>query len=152
MTGFVSYTIDAEGAIEDLRLAQRQVRLFAQKGLRKGVKDIAVPRARSIAPHKSGDLASSIRSSITGLTGYLESRDPKAGLIEFGGTRRDVINPKSKKAVTPAGGVAVRRVKSPRTYKGQHKMLRAAEQSADEIADVTERAILDAFAAYFEID
>lgn len=151
MTGFVGYTVDATGAIQDLRLAQKKVSLYAQKGLRKGIKDIAVPRARADAPHKHGVLAGSMRGAIRGLTGYIQSSDPKAALIEFGGTRTDHINPVSKKAVTPAPGVAVAYVKTPRTYQGQHTMQQAADESAAAIADITEQAVIQAFAAYFEI-
>lgn len=148
----VSYRIEAEGAIQDLRYAQRKVSLHAQKGLRRGVRDIAVPRARSTAPHQTGKYAAQMRPAVKGLTGFIENRDPRAGLLEFGGVRRDHINPGfGKQAVTPAPGVAVRYVKTPRRYKGQHSIQQAAEASATEIGEITRDAIVEAFATYFPV-
>lgn len=146
---FFQYSVHAEGAIDDLKLAQKNVRLYAQRGLRKGIKDIAVPRAKEMVPHHSGKLAATMKASVTGLTGYLQSNSPYAGLIEFGGVRRDHIDPVVKRAVTPAPGVAVAYVSTPRTYVGKHRMLAAAQASVAEIAAITEQAVLQAFAEYF---
>jgi hypothetical protein len=148
---FISITIEAEGAIADLRAASRSSTRYAQKGLRKGIKDIAVPRARATVAHKKGTLAGSIKSSVRGLTGYVVSSLPYAGLIEFGGVRKDAIQPNSKRAVTPAFGVAVAQVTTPRSYRGEHRMQAAATASAAAIADITEQAVLEAFAIYFPV-
>lgn len=150
MTSFVSYTVDAQGPIQDLRYATKKVSLYAQKGLRRGVKDIAVPRARALAPHKGGSYAASMRGAVAGLTGYIVSKDPRAGLLNFGGTRHDVVRPRSARALrTPQGPRAA--LRGPRTYHGTHSMERAAVASASAIAEITQDAVTEAFAAYFEV-
>lgn len=150
MTGFVSYRIEAEGAIADLRAASRKSRQYAQKGLRRGIKDIAVPRARETAPHNTGKYASSMKGAVAGLTGYIVSKDARAGLLEFGGTRRDVIRPHAAQALnTPQGPRAI--VRGPRHYRASHSMVKAAEASAAQIADITGDAVLEAFAIYFPV-
>lgn len=151
MSGFVSYRIEAQGTIADLRAAAAQSRRYAQKGLRRGIKDIAVPRAREFAPHGStGKYESSMKGAVAGLTGFIVSKDPRAGLFEFGGTRRDVIVPHAAQALsTPQGPRAA--VRGPRVYHATHSMRRAAVASAKQIADLTGDAVLEAFALYFPV-
>lgn len=151
MSGFVSYRIEAEGAIQDLRAAAGKSRSQAQKGLRRGIKDIAVPRARARAPHQTGRYASSMKGAVAGLTGFIVSSDVRAGLLEFGGTRRDVIHAKPDHALSIPRLGFFAAVKGPRTYKATHSMRRAAVASESEIANITRDAVVEAFAVYFPV-
>lgn len=124
--------VDDNGVARGLAQSVSIVRREANRELREGVKRITLPTAQRLSPRKTGRLASRIRAGAAGNRGYIENKIPYAGLIEFGGTRRDVIRPRHGQALsTPAGAFA--RVSGPRVYRGQHKMQRAIDLSADEV-------------------
>lgn len=137
--------VQDNGVLAGLQASKRIVTREANRELRETVKAVTLPTAQRISPRKTGRLASKIRAGAAGNRGYIQNTTPYAGLIEFGGTRRDVIRPRNKQALS-FGGRAAAEVSTPRTYKGQHKMQKAIEFTADEVLDAQLDAVARAIA------
>jgi hypothetical protein len=69
------------------------------------------------------------------------ARRQVVGLLEFGGTVRAEILPKKRKALMLGPGQFVARVTTPRHYKGQHFMGKAAEDRAQAMAEEVGRKL-----------
>lgn len=125
--------VSDNGVAAGLQASKRIVTKEANRELREVVRRVTLPTARSIAPHKTGHLAGKMRAGAAGNRAYIENKSPYAGLIEFGGTRHDIIRPTKKKAlVTPFGVFAS---VHGGTYTGQHKMQRAIDLTGGEVLD-----------------
>lgn len=139
--------VSDNGVAAGLQASKRTVQIEANRELKKLVNSVVLPTSRRIAPRQSGALASKMRAGAAGNRGYIENKSPYAGIIEYGGTRRDVIRPRNGRALS-FGGRAAAYVATPRTYQAQHKMQEAIEESGDEVLagqlDVVARAVANA--------
>lgn len=87
-------TAAAEGAVQveglnDLRKALKTTDAELATELRlvlKGAAEIVAVRARSLAPHRSGALAASIKAGTSGSSALVRSNLPYANVIHWGGT------------------------------------------------------------------
>ena len=128
--------IDDKGALAGLRRGRAQINTAARRGLREAVKAETLPIARELAPRKSGRFAASIRAGAISRGAFIQSRDPRAGLLEYGGTRRDTIRPHAGHRALSIPGVGARgAVHTPRHYKGRHAMSIAADRTAGAVAN-----------------
>ena len=145
----ISYRVDDKAVRAALRDAVKKSGPEIRDGLR-GVADrVAVPKVRRLAP---GSLAGTIHGHATTRSAFVQTRDPRAGLLNFGGTRRDVLKPTGgRKALRLPWGFRAK-VKTPRRYKGQHFMERGVQASIGDAIPLLEDAVFDAFRrAGFEV-
>ena len=93
-----------------------------------------MPYVRRAAPVKTGALRRSLILRATTRGGYITTTltkkqgRRKVGLLEYGGTRRDVIRPRTKKALLLPGGVIRANVPTARTYRAQRFIRGTLEQ------------------------
>lgn len=165
----VAIVFDDKPAQDAMRQIRKTLNHDTRRALGQAAERIALPAAKAKTPRRSGTLAASLvaRSSTrnayltTSLTRKQGSR--RLGLLEFGGTRRDVIVPKRAKALRlPDGGFVARVGASKgavrsllgmatkgRKYRAQAFMYRAVESNrgevteylADKLAEAAQRAI-----------
>ena len=166
----VRIVLDDKPAKDAMRQIRKTLNSDTRRALGQAAERIALPAAKAGTPKRSGTLAASLvaRSSTrnayltTSLTRKQGSR--RLGLLEFGGTRRDVIVPRRAKALRLPDGGFVARVggSSPgtirrvfgmgargRKYRAQGFMYRAVESKrgevteylADKMAEAAQRAI-----------
>ena len=134
MTNAWRIRLVGDGLMRGLQQSKRVIVKEANRELRQVVRDVTLPTAKNIFPRRTGTIAGKMRAGAAGLRPFIENKHPAAGLLEFGGTRRDVIRPRAGGALrTPDGPRAS--VKGPRTYHGQHKMAKAIELTQDEMLD-----------------
>lgn len=134
MTQFIRIRLDDRALVAGLQQSKRTLVREANRELRDSVRLITLPTAKNIFQRKSGQIASKMRAGAAGNRAFIENKHPAAGLLEFGGTRTDIIRPRAGGALrTPAGPRAV--VKGPRTYHGKHRMAKAIELTSEELLD-----------------
>ena len=83
-------TVKIEG-LRELRRVLRQTDVESARALQRGLKDAAsvvATEAASRAPHRTGELARSIRPYAAGNKAGVRSRLPYAGVVHWGGTIR----------------------------------------------------------------
>jgi hypothetical protein len=134
-----------------LKAARRDIDAGVKEGLRRAAERHGLPRARLLSPSSRIDRA--LRAGATRRTAFVEVRTravPFAGLLEFGGTRRDVIEPRRGRAVaTPQGPRA--RVRNPRRYRGQRFMQRAVEQTLPAVLRDAEAALVTELEKHIDV-
>ena len=136
--------VDSKAVLAGLKAARSDLNKDVKAGLTEVAVTIGVPEVRKAAPNKSGKLAGSAKGGAIAQGAYVEVKTPYAGLLEFGGVRRDVIRPKKGKALTtPAGPRA--NVSGPRTYKAQHYMARAVAAALPKAKPLMEEAVIRPF-------
>jgi phage gpG-like protein len=112
--------------LRELRRDLRAISKDAPKDLNKAFKEVARPivaRAQSLAPRRSGRLASSIRAGTRGDRLFIRSPLPYAGVVHWGGT----IRPKG----------------APITFRRTEFITRAVAEKQDELIDRLGDAIED---------
>lgn len=141
----VEVHVDDRKVMAGLKGARREINQSVKAGLREAVEREALPVAKQLAP---GSIRSTLRAGATTRAAYLETKDPRAGLLEFGGTRTDVIEPKAgRRAVSTPYGPR-RRVKGPRRYKSQKFMQRTVERTRDDVMEHAKDKVLDTYEKY----
>ena len=84
----------------DLRAIDKKLPRELNKGLREGLEKTVVPRAKQLAPVRSGRLRESIRAGGGGSKLYVRSALPYAGAIHWGWPARNIRrNPFIEQAV-----------------------------------------------------
>lgn len=139
--------VDTRAAVAGLRAASRAADKQAVKGVRKAAKEVALPIARTAT---AGELPGRTTAGATRKGAYVGQKHPGAAIDEFGGTRRDVIRPVTKRAVmTPYGPRAL--VSGPRVYPKKLVLTKAAERARPLMERPVKDAVLDAYRPYFDI-
>jgi len=138
--------IDARG-VREARGAVREIRRQLEREARQiavgSAREIVLPRAQAAAPVKTGRLRRSLRVYRRRRnTLAIRTSVPYAGLVEFGGTRRDVIRPRRRKALAFGGGHPIARVKTPRRYRRRERIWRAVAGMRERFADELERRLV----------
>lgn len=152
----VTIRVDDDLTKKALRDARRKLRRDVRQIVTDAGDEIVKPEARRLAGRlrtKKAPIAGTLvvkpgSGNSAFLTSTLPMREHRAvGLLEFGGTRRDVIEPKgrsgAKAILTPRGPRA--RVAGPRVYTGRLFMTRAVKAKAGPLADAATQRVLAAF-------
>lgn len=149
----VRVRIETAAAQHALLAARKEINRGVKDGLAAIVEEVALPRARATAPVKSGRYRSHIRAKSTTTRAFLEVRTkdvPYAGLLNFGGTRRDIIRPKNAKALrTPMGPRAA--VKGPRRYKPSRHLEKVVEQTRAQVMEKAQEKVVAALSRHVEV-
>jgi hypothetical protein len=146
----VAYHIDVSGPKEALRAAERAARREMRAALREAGEDTVLPVARARA-WSVIDNRIVIRSSTR--AAWLTTSGPAkygriAGLMEFGGTVRTIVRPRTAQALsTPAGPRAA--VKRPRHYKPRGILQFAVRSRLGAYEDAVGDRIADRFTDEF---
>lgn len=104
-----------------MRAARRDLNQDVKQVMGEVGEDILLPAARRAVPARTGELRRSLIFRATTRGGYVTTRltrrqgSRRFGLLEFGGTRRDVIQPRKARAIR-FGGRYTARVTTPRVY------------------------------------
>lgn len=136
-----------EGALEQLRGAQRDLNRAVKAGLIAGAERSAVPSVRRTAPRRSGRMAGSIIAKATSRNAYLTSNlrgkeRARVGLLNFGGTVRGHIRPRGRRrALKLANGVFRAVITTPRHYRAQNFYDRGVQAVSNQIADDLSREV-----------
>lgn len=141
---------DAE-VMAGLKASRKEINQGIKQGLKQGAERYGLPTAIALAPGRR--IRSGLHAGATTRSAFLEvkTRDaPQAGILEFGGTRRDVLLPKSKQALSTPYGPRVS-VRGPRKYKAQRYLKRAVEASLMEVTQEAQRVIGEVFSRYVEV-
>jgi hypothetical protein len=149
----INVTIDAHRAEQAFRDARRDSRQRVKAGLKAAGENVALPEARRRAGALkiagvpiATTLTVRARSNDAVLTTRLRgSKARGVGLLEFGGTRTDVIKPKGKKALAFGGGHPVANVTTPRRYHAQRFLTGAVNAKRGEIRDAIQEEVMRAF-------
>lgn len=108
--------VDDDEVLEQLRASRSDLNARLKDTLRTVAEDVALPHARRTAPRKTGLYRSHLAVTATATTAFLGVRRkdvPYAGILNFGGTRRDPIMPRRERAAMRARNkVKIGRVKS----------------------------------------
>jgi hypothetical protein len=144
--------VDDARVMAGLKAASRDINQGVKEGLKRGAELHGLPTAKRLAPgHR---IRAALHAGATTRTAYLEVRSrevPFAGLLEFGGTRRDVLLPKSAKAMrTPYGPRAV--VRGPRHYRAQHYLRRAVQRSYAAVVREAQDTLVKLLARHLEME
>lgn len=134
---------DRETALA-LRSARRETNAGIREGLKRGVSLHGLPLAKRLSP--GGHVAQHLSAGATTRSAYLQLKVVRGdeALHEFGGVRRDIIEPRHGEAVmTPYG--PRRRVRRARRYRAQKFMQRAVAQTIDDVTEEATKAIADTF-------
>lgn len=139
--------VDDKAFQNGVTAARRDIRRREKQAtVRAGEKTI-LPKARAITPtFLKGTLA--VRADWHGgMLTVLGKRTLKraAGLLNFGGTRRDVLKPKQGEALV-VNGQPYKAIKGPRVYRAKHFMEKGVSAGIDEFGDAYKLELLDAFA------
>lgn len=165
----VRIRFDDRPAQDAMRQIRKTLNADTRRVLGTVARDIALPAAKRGTPKRSGTLAASLIAKSTTRNAYLSTSltrkqgSRRLGLLEFGGTRRDIITPKRAKAIRlPSGDFTARVGGSPgtarrllglgakgRRYRAQGFMYRAVtgvrpqvnEALAEGLAEAAQRAI-----------
>jgi len=95
--------------------------------------EVVLPAARRNAPVKTGWLRRNLMIGATTTRGFVQVKTRtrrergRVALLEFGGTRRDTIRPRTAGNVLRINGRFARYVRTVRRYEGQHFMERAVD-------------------------
>lgn len=125
-------TVDADVAdtVAALKASQKQMNRDFKEALQDAADMVALPAARSVAPHVIRQTlvakATTRRVYVTTLARD-DRRRAVFALTEFGGVIKAGVVPKNGRALRFADGRFFARVKGPRRYKGKHRMGRAIE-------------------------
>ena len=141
--------VDSRQALANLTAARKAAERESMKSIRAGVRAIAVPIARRRAPHHRGALSASVRAGVTTKGAYLREKTPYAGLIEFGGTRRDVV--KAKKPMPVGAGRYRMAVTKPRRYGASHALRDAAKEAMPAVVQRTQSDLIMVYSRYFRV-
>jgi hypothetical protein len=128
-----------------LRSARRETNAGIREGLKAGVSRHGLPLAKRLSP--GGHVAQHLSAGATTRSAYLQMRVIRGdeALHEFGGVRRDIIEPGEghQAVMTPAG--PRRRVKGARRYKARRFMQLAVLKTLDEVTEEAAKAIGEVF-------
>lgn len=129
------------GVAAAMKATRRDLNRDVRAAFREVGDSVLLPAAKAATPMVTGKLRRSIVFKPTTSGGYLTTSltrrqgAKRLGLLEFGGTRRDVIRPRSKKALRLRTGVVVAVVGVPRVgrrvgrvYKAQGFLQRARDE------------------------
>lgn len=123
------------------------MRRRVKDGLKVAAEDVALPAVKVGIPVKSGKLKSSLTARATQSRGYIRAgsaRVPYAGLLEFGGTVKEPIRPRAKKALL-VNGQPRANVKKPRKYKARKFLRGPIFKKQPQIRDAIEVNVMKAF-------
>lgn len=139
--------VNAAQAVEDLRLARKEIDPFIREGLKAAGERIVLPSAKILAGNlavtdKDGNkttIASTLevkaRARDAVLVSSLKGKLNRAvGLLEFGGDVMTDIYPKVKEALV-VNGQPVASVTTPRHYEGHGFLTGAVDSNIDAFAD-----------------
>lgn len=145
--------IETAAAQHALAGARKEINRGVKDGLAAIVDEVALPFAKASAPVKTGRYRSHIRAKSTATKAFLEVRKkdvPYAGLLNFGGTRRDVIRPKSGRALsTPAGPRGA--VRGARRYRASHHLEKVVERTRPQVMAKAQEKVVEALARHVEV-
>lgn len=130
----IRITVQNQETLAALRAARGDLNKSVRLGLVESAR-LAVSPAQGATNRKSGELAGGISPGATSRAAFLQVRGvPQAGLLNFGGTRRDTIRPHAARALSlPFGARAS--VSGPRTYAAKRFLERGVEQVASQIRE-----------------
>lgn len=142
----VRITVDSADVREQLKQARRLANKNVRDGIKRAVELSALPEAQLRAPSfvrlnvAAGSSAGRGFLTFKG-TGRLRKA---AALLNFGGTRRDVIRPKKAKALALPFGYRAS-VKGKRTYKAKGFMQAGAAAGLPEFSTIVMREVMRSF-------
>jgi len=165
----VAIVFEDKPAKDAMRQIRKTLNSDTRRALGQAAERIALPAAKAGTPKRSGTLAASLIARSSTRNAYLTTSlsrkegSRRLGLLEFGGTRRDVIVPKRAKALRlPDGGFVARVGAEPglvrrvfriggrgRKYRAQGFMYRSVKAvrpqvntfMVDKLAEAAQRAI-----------
>lgn len=135
------FVVEITADLRDEKAAEavvRQTRRELERELRRVAIGLAreqvLPRAQQAAPKRSGRLARSYRI-YRGKRNrlFVRSSVPYAAVVDYGGTLRDPIIPKKKRAVV-VNGQPVARVNTPRKFPRRERVQKAVERAREPFA------------------
>lgn len=136
-----------------MREARRDLNQDIKQAMGEVGEGILLPAARRAVPAKTGTLRRSLTFRATTRGGYVTTRltrrqgGRRFGLLEFGGTRKDVIEPRKARALR-FGGRFTARVTTPRVYPQTLHVTRASDQQQPRIIVALETRITDVLQAH----
>lgn len=139
-------TVDSAAVKQELKQARRIANKNVRDGIKRAIEEAVVPEAKRRAP---GFVRMNIGAGSQRGSGYLtfvgKGRLRKAGgLMNFGGTRKDVIRPKNGEAVlTPMGPRA--EVSGPRKYKGKFFLQKGRDAGLPRFESIVMDYVMEAF-------
>lgn len=145
-------TVSDERLLAALRETRRELGSDIKQAFLDVGNEIVLPEARRRAPVKTGWLRANIAIGASKTKGWVyvpvrRRRDRgRIALIEFGGTRRDVIRPRTRKALTVGDGFAAV-VTTARVYRAKPFMQPAVEGEQPRIRAMLADRITDAIQA-----
>jgi hypothetical protein len=144
----IEATVDAEQATDAFKHARRDIYRRAKSGIKAAGERTILLRARAGMRSKSPVVSSQLVVKTTARDGYLTAKSAKqgriVGLLNYGGTVKDPIVPKDKKALAFAG-IVVSQVNRQRRYRGSHFLEKARDEGLDEFGAALLPEILLAF-------
>jgi hypothetical protein len=150
MSDFLSVRFEGTGSKEVLKAAKKEVKAKVKAASLSAAEDTVLPRARELAPSIVSS-AITIKGAVKGpkLTTTGPRRyDRIAGLLNYGGTVKTVIQPKDHEghqALAVGGNVVRARVTKPRTYRGKHFIEHAVEETFGEFQQKVLPLVMDVF-------
>lgn len=150
----VTVRVDDAGLRAAMKDTRKELNRDVRSALIGAAEDVALPVAKRLAPHRTGELARSLTARGSARSAYLTTslrgrKGRRVGLLEYGGTvpgkrsRVRVIEPRKAKALRMPDGRFIARMSTPRTYPAQRFMQRSVETQRVEI----EEAIVDSVSA-----
>lgn len=144
----IAASVDADRAVETFKRARRDIYTRARSGMKRAAEKAVLPRARrevgTETPVPPGQLVVKTTTTYAYLTASSVKQGRKIGLLNYGGTVRQPIRPRRRRALSFAG-VVVSQVNTARRYRGEHFLEDAVEAQRDEFGQALLPEILAAF-------
>lgn len=143
----VRIKVDHDRASREFKEARRDLGGKMREALRVAGERAALPAARAAAwsPFAGTLVVRSTRSSAYITTRLRGKKGRAVGLLEWGGTVRTKIVPKSKLALTVGPDVVRANVTTPRHYRASLRLTKAVQARRAEIDETVLREVMTAF-------
>ena len=146
----VSVKVDAERTSREFKDARRDLNRRLRAALKQAAERKALPAARAVA---WGFVAPLLTVRATSRSAYITARGPRrlgraAGLLEFGGVRRDTIRvrePGPGSGLFVGDGLFRATVTGPRTYRPSYRMTTAVHARRSAIEQAILEEVMQAF-------
>lgn len=148
-------TVDDAAVHEAMRATRRDLAQDVKAVMAEAGEGILLPAARRAVPTKTGELRRSLIFRATTRGGYVTTNltrrrgSRRFGLLEFGGTRRDVIEPRRRKALA-FGGRHAAKVTTPRVYPARLHVTRARDQVQPRVVALLETRITETIQVHID--
>jgi hypothetical protein len=150
----VQVKIDVDRATDAFRRARRDINSQVRRALLAAAEHDALPAGRRAAPTFAVPY---LIARATSRSAYISARGPRwvgraLGLLEFGGTVRTELQPKTAQALSLGPDLVRARVTGPRRYHPQLRLTKAVESRRPQIEESILEEVIKVFGPPLERD